>query len=87
MMKEADRKRLGLSKGTIVDLKSEFQGKIRTAPKFIVVPYPVAEKCVVTYFPEANVLVPLEMQARKSKTPASKSVIISIHRWADSMQD
>lgn len=87
MMNESDMQQMGLVKGDIVDLKNSYKGKIRTAKKFLVVPYPVAEKCVVTYFPEANVLVPLEMQARKSKTPASKSVPITIHRWADNQKD
>ncbi len=31
-----------------------------------------------TYFPEANVLVPLGAVARKSNTPASKSVVVSV---------
>ncbi len=76
MMNKADMKAAGLKAKDVVNLTSHFKGKTRIAKRFIIVPYDVARQCVVTYFPEANVLVPLGQQARGSKTPASKSVII-----------
>ena len=39
--------------------------------------------CAATYFPEANVLVPVDQVAEKSNTPASKSVVISIRPSVD----
>ena len=48
------------------------------AQQFTVVPYSIPRRCAATYFPEANVLVPLHHFADKSHTPASKSVVISI---------
>jgi hypothetical protein len=42
------------------------------------VPYDVPRGCVVTYFPEANVLVPVDHHADKSRTPASKSVVVTV---------
>jgi len=74
-----DMQKAGLESEQVVNLKSNFNGVERVAKKFIVVPYNVSEQCVVTYFPEANVLVPLDKQAKISKTPASKSIVISIH--------
>ena len=35
---------------------------------------------MATYFPEANVLIPIKNKARISNTPASKGVIISIEK-------
>jgi hypothetical protein len=35
---------------------------------------------VATYFPEANVLVPLEQKAKFSGTPASKSVVVKVRK-------
>lgn len=35
---------------------------------------------VATYFPEANVLVPLEQQAKFSGTPTSKSVVVMVRK-------
>ncbi len=67
-----------LSAGQIVDLTSHFEGEERTAERFLVVPYSIPRRCAATYFPEANVLVPIRSVAEKSNTPASKSVIISI---------
>jgi len=67
-----------LSAGQVVDLFSHFDGETRTARRFLVVPYPVPRRCAATYFPEANVLVPVRSVADKSNTPASKSVVITV---------
>ncbi len=40
--------------------------------------YETPRGCAATYFPEANVLVPLDSTALASNTPTSKSVIIRI---------
>ncbi|HKO36198.1 MAG TPA: FdhF/YdeP family oxidoreductase, partial [Pyrinomonadaceae bacterium] len=48
-----------LKDGQLVDLVSHFDGKERIAYRFTVVPYSIPRLCVATYFPEANVLVPL----------------------------
>jgi hypothetical protein len=55
----------------------------RVARKFVVVPYDIPRRCAATYFPEANVLVPLDSFAEKSRTPTSKSVIISLSPAVD----
>jgi len=62
----------------VVDLVSHFEGEQRIAHRFVVVPYDIPRRCAATYFPEANVLVPVRSVAEKSNTPASKSVVISI---------
>ena len=69
---------LGLKRGQHVDLVSHFEDEERSARRFVVVPYDIPRGCAATYFPEANVLVPVGHVAEKSNTPASKSVIISI---------
>jgi hypothetical protein len=43
-----------------------------------VAPYLLPRGCTATYFPEANVLVPINSVAERSNTPTSKFVIISI---------
>jgi len=40
--------------------------------------YQIPKKCVATYFPETNTLVPIESYADKSMTPTSKNVVIKI---------
>lgn len=69
---------LGLMQGQLVDLTSHFRGERRTAPKFMVAPYDIPRRCAATYFPEANVLVPIDSVADVSNTPTSKSVAITI---------
>ena len=76
----SDMEEDGLSQGDIVDLTSHFEGEQRIAKRFVVVPYSIPRRCAATYFPEANVLVPIGSVADKSNTPASKSVVISLRR-------
>ncbi|MEN3327815.1 MAG: hypothetical protein V7638_2622 [Acidobacteriota bacterium] len=68
----------GLKAQQVVDLVSHFEGEERIARAFRVVSYDIPRRCAATYFPEANVLVPVRHVALKSNTPVSKSVVISI---------
>ena len=77
-MNPEDVQKAGLTQGQLVDLTSHFQGESRVAQHFIVAPYNIPRRCTATYFPEANVLVPLQSVAERSNTPTSKSVIITI---------
>ncbi|NKZ06058.1 FdhF/YdeP family oxidoreductase [Actinomadura latina] len=75
----ADLSGLGLADGATVDLVSEWSdGTERRAPGFRVVSYPTAPGCTAAYFPETNVLVPLDSTAEVSNTPTSKSVIVRL---------
>ncbi|MGE0551375.1 MAG: FdhF/YdeP family oxidoreductase [Kofleriaceae bacterium] len=74
----ADMIELGLADRQVVDLISEWHDGERIAESFIVVPFEIPRRCVATYFPEANVLVPLDSVADRSNTPTSKSVVIRI---------
>ena len=76
-----DLAELGLVDGDVVDLVSEFtDGVERRAPAFRVVPYDTARGCAAAYFPETNVLVPLDSTADRSQTPTSKSVVVRLER-------
>jgi len=80
LMNEEDMKEAGLKYRDVVDLISHFRGERREARSFVVVPFDTPRSCVVTYFPEANVLVPIDSIADKSKTPTSKWVEVSIEK-------
>jgi molybdopterin-dependent oxidoreductase alpha subunit len=77
-MNAADMVELGLVERQVVDLISEWHDGERLAEAFIVVPYDLPRRNCATYFPEANVLVPLDSYADRSNTPTSKSVVIRI---------
>ena len=79
-MNEKDALREGFTKGDIVDLINDYDGVKREAHQFIVIPFNIPERCTATYFPETNVLVPINSVAEKSNTPTSKSVIIRIRK-------
>ena len=79
-MNASDIKKVGLTAGDKVDLFSYFENKERVARDFQVVQYDIPVNTVATYFPEANVLVPINSFAKRSYTPAYKSVIIKIAR-------
>lgn len=68
----------GLQAGQHLDLTSHFRGETRVARDFVAVPYAIPHRCAATYFPEANVLVPLGSYADKSRTPTSKSIILTV---------
>ncbi|MBT2482218.1 FdhF/YdeP family oxidoreductase [Streptomyces sp. ISL-94] len=77
MVNPEDAAELGLADGSYTDLVSEWKdGVERRAPGFRVVHYPTARGCAAAYYPETNVLVPLDSTADTSNTPASKSVVI-----------
>jgi len=69
-----------LKDGDLVDLTNDHQEKVRRASGFVAVQYPIPQGCAATYFPEANVLVPISSVADKSNTPASKSVAIKVEK-------
>lgn len=80
LMNETDMQQRNLKKLEAVDLYNYSDERERVARNFLVVPYPIPEKCVATYFPEANVLVPIKSVAKKSNTPTSKSVVIKVKK-------
>jgi hypothetical protein len=43
----------------------------RRLPNLAVVAYPTARGCAAAYFPEANIMVPLDSVAEESGTPTS----------------
>ncbi|KAB2345109.1 FdhF/YdeP family oxidoreductase [Actinomadura rudentiformis] len=76
---EDDLAELGFADGAMVDLVSEWSdGVERRAPGFRIVAYPTARGCAAAYFPETNVLVPLDSTAEISNTPTSKSIVIRL---------
>ncbi len=74
---------LGVADGSFVDLVSEGEdGVERRARSFRVVGYPTAAGCAAAYFPETNVLVPLDSTAEVSNTPTSKSIVVRLEPTA-----
>jgi molybdopterin-dependent oxidoreductase alpha subunit len=73
-----DMTEVGLHQGQLVDLTNRHGGVERVAPAFMVAPYRIPRGCLATYFPEANVLVPIDSVAAKSNTPTSKFVIVTL---------
>ncbi|WP_113716897.1 FdhF/YdeP family oxidoreductase [Arthrobacter dokdonensis] len=75
----ADLAALGIADGAMVDLVSEWKdGVDRRAPDFRVVAYSTPVGCAAAYYPETNVLVPLDSTADVSGTPTSKSVVVRL---------
>ncbi|GAA1365250.1 FdhF/YdeP family oxidoreductase [Streptomyces beijiangensis] len=81
MVNPEDAAELGLADGSYTDLVSEWKdGVERRAPGFRVVHYPTARGCAAAYYPETNVLVPLDATADVSNTPVSKSVVVRLEQ-------
>ena len=76
----ADR---GLHEGDLVDLVSEWKdGVERRAEGWRVVPYNTPRGNAAAYYPEANVLIPLDSTAKESNTPVAKAIVIRVERAA-----
>ncbi|MCZ2404862.1 FdhF/YdeP family oxidoreductase [Paenarthrobacter sp. Z7-10] len=74
-----DLAELGLADGQLVDVRGQYKDDTeRVLRKFRVVSYPTARGCAAAYYPEANVLVPLNNTAEGSNTPVSKAVIVRL---------
>lgn len=76
-LNSSDIAEMGFSQGLLVDIHSHFDNETRIAPKFMVAPYDIPSGCAATYFPEGNCLVPLRSCAEKSRTPTSKSIVVT----------
>lgn len=82
-MNTEDMKKEGLQKGDVVNLINSFGGVERVAHRFIVIPFSIPRGCTATYFPETNVLVPIDSVAEKSNTPTSKMIALRIEKAAE----
>jgi formate dehydrogenase major subunit len=68
---------LGLTEGELYDVVSVWtDGSERVAHGYRVVSYPTARGCAAAYYPECNVLVPLDHVAEGSNCPVSKAVVV-----------
>ena len=61
-----------------VNITCNVEGRTRCVQNFSVVPYDIPAGCVGAYYPETNMLVPLERTAKGSNTPISKSVPVTV---------
>jgi len=79
-------KERGWNPGDRLDITSHFRvegvDELRTAYSFTAVSYDIPRGCLATYFPEANVLVPIHSVALRSNTPTSKAIVVSLARSA-----
>ncbi len=77
-MNARDIEKFGYKPGDKVDLYNHHGGIERVARNFIIIEFSIPEGCSATYFPETNVLVPIDSVADKSNTPTSKMVLLSL---------
>ncbi|MCH4552875.1 FdhF/YdeP family oxidoreductase [Aestuariibaculum lutulentum] len=77
-MNREDMNARSLQEKQVVNIQSNFNGVLREASNFKVIGYDIPKGCCATYFPEANILVPLDSFAHTAKTPASKSIVVSV---------
>ncbi|WP_269540350.1 FdhF/YdeP family oxidoreductase [Cerasicoccus fimbriatus] len=78
LMNPDDMAAAGLQPEQPVDITSHHRGQTRTARLFLAIPYDMPRACVAAYFPEANLLVPIDSTAEKSNTPTSKGVVVTV---------
>ncbi len=77
-MNALDMEKLKLQQEDVVDLVSRYDGVERRASQFKVIAYDILEGNLAAYFPETNMLVPINHFADKSHTPISKSIVVRV---------
>lgn len=77
-MNRKDMEARGLKERQIVDITGHYHGQKRYAKSFVVIPYSIPEGNCATYYPEGNVLVPINSTAKRSNQPTSKYVQVTI---------
>jgi len=86
LMNRSDIDRLGLKVGQAVTLRTVADdGVDRHLSGLIVVAYDIPIGCIGGYYPECNVLMPVWHHAVGSKTPAAKSIPVTIHSDGDAV--
>jgi len=79
-MNEEDIKEQNLQPNDVVDIYNDHGGVHRIAHRFIVFPYPIPRQCVATYYPETNVLMPIDSIAAKCNTPVAKLILVRLQK-------
>lgn len=77
-MNEQDMAAQGLEHGDRVDISSVLPGSHQRLEDITVVAYSIAPGTVAAYYPEANVLVPLDYLDKESGTPSYKSAPVRL---------
>jgi len=77
-MCDYDLERLGLEHGDVVDLESAVPGYHMRLESMTVVRYAISPGSIGAYYPEANVLIPLDYIDKESGTPSYKSAPVRI---------
>jgi len=83
LVRPGDLEDAGLREGDLVHLTSHYAGETRSLAGFRIVAHDLPSRCIATYFPEANPLVPLGHRADDSRTPAYKSVVVTLHKGSE----
>ncbi|MCA3834304.1 MAG: CbbBc protein, partial [Burkholderia sp.] len=82
-MNTADLAKYGLEHGDLVDIETiTASGRTLRLEKITAIEYDIAPGSVGAYYPEANVLVPLDYIDKESGTPSYKSVPVRVARSA-----
>ncbi|WP_322045104.1 FdhF/YdeP family oxidoreductase [Paraburkholderia sp. J67] len=72
----------GIEHGDLVDIETVTPGRVLQLKNITAIVYSIAKGSVAAYYPEANVLVPLDYFDKESGTPSYKSVPVHVVRSA-----
>ncbi|WP_322011105.1 FdhF/YdeP family oxidoreductase [Paraburkholderia sp. J12] len=81
-MNEEDMAAQGIEHGDLVDIETATPGRTLRLNGITAIVYSIAKGSVAAYYPEANVLVPLDYIDKESGTPSYKSVPVRVVRTA-----
>jgi molybdopterin-dependent oxidoreductase alpha subunit len=81
-MSEADLELRGLQHGDLVEVRTDLPSQQHRVLRLTAISYDLPKGSVGAYYPEANILVPLDHHDKQSGTPSYKSVPVTVARLA-----
>jgi molybdopterin-dependent oxidoreductase alpha subunit len=77
-MNEEDMRVRNISAEQVVKITGRQDEQTRILDGYFAIPYPIRKGCAAAYFPEANILVPMDHHGAECPTPAYKSVRVQV---------
>ena len=85
-MNSEDMIQRNISPEQMVDISSNYDGKVREMKGYYAISYPIRKGCVAAYFPEANELTSINNLNPISQTPAYKSISVHVRQSTARLQ-
>ncbi|MDZ7741286.1 MAG: FdhF/YdeP family oxidoreductase [Bacteroidota bacterium] len=79
-MNKEDMKALGIKAEQLIDISGKTNGKEKMLKRYFAIPHKIKKGSIAVYFPEANILFPIDHHGVEFPTPAFKSLPVRVKK-------